>query len=89
MKRILRKFLGIVLIILGFVALVTPFSPGSWLMLIGLEILGFGFLLEGKLSRLLKSKHKGRFENSIPKFLQKFRHRPYQAERQDEEQASG
>lgn len=89
MKQILRKFLGIVLIILGFVALVTPFSPGSWLMLIGLEILGFRFLLEGKLSRLLKSKHKGRFKNSIPKFLQKFLHRPYQTERRDEEQESG
>jgi hypothetical protein len=89
MKHILRKFLGIVLIILGFVALVTPFSPGSWLMLIGLEILGFRFLLEGKLSRLLKSKHKGRFENSILKFRQHFRRESCQSEHQDEEQASG
>jgi len=29
-----------VLIILGVAAALTPFSPGSWLALIGLEILG-------------------------------------------------
>ena len=32
-------FLGVTLTIVGFIALVTPFTPGSWLMLIGLGIL--------------------------------------------------
>jgi len=40
MRRSLRIILGIVLIILGVAAALTPFSPGSWLALIGLEILG-------------------------------------------------
>lgn len=86
MKQILRKFLGIILIILGFVALVTPFSPGSWLMLIGLEILGFRFLLEGKLSFLLRSKSKGRFKNSITRFGRKFRRGSCEAERRDKKE---
>jgi len=55
MKKVFRKTLGIVLIVLGFLALITPFSPGSWLMLIGLEILGFGFLFEGRLSASLEA----------------------------------
>jgi len=66
MKRILRKTLGIIFVVLGFVALITPFSPGSWLILVGLEILGLRLLLTRKLSSasskagslLLKEKHR-------------------------------
>lgn len=86
MKQILRKSLGIILIILGFVALITPFSPGSWLMLIGLEILGFRFLLEGKLSFLLRSKNKGLFKNSITRFRQKHRRGPCEAKQRDKKE---
>jgi hypothetical protein len=67
MKKIVKIPIGIICIILGFLALITPFTPGSWLILIGLEILGLGFLLDGKLSRLLKGKNKGRFENLTKK----------------------
>lgn len=35
-----RKVAGVLLIILGFIALVTPFSPGAWLIFIGLEFFG-------------------------------------------------
>ena len=45
---IIKKTVGIVLILVGFVALVTPLTPGSWLMLIGLELLGFRLLLFDK-----------------------------------------
>ncbi|MBI5644995.1 hypothetical protein HY970_02745 [Candidatus Kaiserbacteria bacterium] len=31
---------GIILILLGILALVTPFTPGSWLAFVGLEFLG-------------------------------------------------
>jgi len=86
MKQILRKPLGIILIILGFVALITPFSPGSWLMLIGLEILGFRFLLEGKLSFLLRSKNKGRFKNSITRFRRKYQHGSCETEHRDKKE---
>ena len=66
MKIVLRKVLGVILIILGFIALITPFSPGSWLILVGLEILGLRLLLTRKLSSasrkagslLLKEKHR-------------------------------
>ena len=34
------KALGVILIILGLAALVTPLTPGSWLAIAGLELLG-------------------------------------------------
>jgi hypothetical protein len=39
-KIIFKKVLGVILIIIGLAALVTPLTPGSWLALIGLELLG-------------------------------------------------
>lgn len=38
--RLLKQVAGVVLIILGFLALVTPFTPGAWLMFVGLGLLG-------------------------------------------------
>jgi len=63
MKSTLKKIIGVILIVLGLVALVTPFTPGSWLALIGLELVGFGFLLENKLGRALKNRYKNSFGN--------------------------
>lgn len=73
MKKIVKIPIGIICIILGFLALITPLTPGSWLILIGMEILGFGFLLNGKLFRRLKGKRKGRLEDSITETEQKTR----------------
>ena len=56
MKKALRIILGIILIILGFAALLTPFTPGSWLALIGLELLGLRLLVQRKLLWLLPAK---------------------------------
>ncbi len=39
-----KKAVGVVLVAVGFVALVTPFTPGAWLALIGLEFLGIRLL---------------------------------------------
>ena len=39
-KSLLKKILGVLLIIIGLLALVTPLTPGSWLAIIGLELLG-------------------------------------------------
>jgi drug/metabolite transporter (DMT)-like permease len=36
-----RKIFGVALIIFGLFALVTPLTPGAWLALIGMELLGF------------------------------------------------
>lgn len=38
--RLCKQIAGVVLIILGFLALVTPFTPGAWLMFVGLGLLG-------------------------------------------------
>ena len=35
-----KKFVGVALIIIGFLALITPLTPGSWLAFVGLELLG-------------------------------------------------
>jgi len=40
MKKYFRKVLGIFLIIVGTIALLTPLSPGAWLIPIGLGLLG-------------------------------------------------
>ncbi len=42
---IFKRLLGVVCIIVGLFALVTPLTPGSWLALVGLELLGLTFLL--------------------------------------------
>jgi hypothetical protein len=63
LKQILKKTIGVILIIIGLAALVTPFTPGSWLALIGLELVGFGFLLENRIGRALKNRYKNSFEN--------------------------
>jgi hypothetical protein len=66
MRKYFKKFLGVVLIILGFLALITPCSPGSWLILVGLELLGLRFLLEDKMP-FLKTFYKGKFGNMFKK----------------------
>lgn len=67
MKKYLRKALGIVLIILGFLALITPCSPGSWLILVGLELLGLGFLLEDRLPASWKASYKSMVQKLLKK----------------------
>jgi uncharacterized protein YqgC (DUF456 family) len=39
MKR-LKKVGGVILIIIGFIALITPLTPGAFLFFVGLELLG-------------------------------------------------
>jgi uncharacterized membrane protein len=56
LKNILKKTLGVIFIVWGLIALVTPFTPGSWLAIIGLQMLGWGFLLENRVVRAIKKK---------------------------------
>ena len=35
-----KKIIGLVLIVLGLLALITPLTPGAWLIFIGLEFVG-------------------------------------------------
>ena len=44
-----KKTIGVVLILVGLAALITPFTPGSWIAIIGLELLGARILFFDKL----------------------------------------
>ncbi len=50
----IKKIAGIFLIFVGFVALLTPFTPGSWLIFVGFELLGIRFLLWDKIKTWFK-----------------------------------
>lgn len=58
---VLKKILGVLLILIGVLALITPLTPGSWLALIGLELLGLRTLFDDKIrawqTRFLKQKN--------------------------------
>lgn len=45
LKSTFKKALGSVLIVLGLIAVVMPVIPGWFLVFIGLELLGLGFLI--------------------------------------------
>ena len=71
MKKPLRIAIGILLMVLGVLALLTPCSPGSWLALIGLELLGLRVLLQRKLLLLLPVKYRKRVEVFIDRIYDK------------------
>jgi hypothetical protein len=71
MKRAFKIVLGIVLIVLGVLALLTPLTPGSWLALIGLEILGLRILLERKIISLLPHKYRHKVKNLLQRKVKK------------------
>jgi len=45
----IKKAAGVILILIGLAAFFTPLIPGSWLAIIGLELLGARILLSDKL----------------------------------------
>lgn len=45
LSLILRRAAGCVLVAFGLFALVTPLTPGAWLGLLGLELLGLSRLM--------------------------------------------
>lgn len=65
MQKILKIALGVVLIILGVVAVLTPFSPGSWLALIGLEILGLRLIFQRKILSWTPKKYRSRLNRLL------------------------
>jgi len=58
MRKALKIVLGVALILVGVFALLTPLTPGSWLALIGLEILGLRILLERKIISIVPHKYR-------------------------------
>ena len=71
MRRALKIILGILLILIGVLALLTPLTPGSWLALIGLEILGLRILLERKIISLLPHKYRRKVRNLFKRKVKK------------------
>jgi hypothetical protein len=49
-----RKITGAVFIIVGFLSVITPFTPVGFLLLVGLEILGIRLLFWDKLKKWFK-----------------------------------
>ena len=47
-KPKIKKVTGVILILAGLTALFTPLTPGSWLAIIGLELLGVRILFFDK-----------------------------------------
>ena len=47
----LKKTVGGIFVFVGFVALVTPLTPGAFLLIIGLELLGLRFIFLDKILR--------------------------------------
>ena len=59
------------MIILGVLALLTPLTPGSWLALIGLEILGLRLLIERKIISILPQKYRQRARELFKRKVEK------------------
>lgn len=55
-KPITRMVIGVILILIGLTALVTPLTPGSWLAIIGLEMLGIQTLFFNRLKSMFRLK---------------------------------
>ena len=49
-----RRVVGALCIICGLIAIVTPLTPGSWLIPIGLEVLGFRIVFWEKILKRIK-----------------------------------
>lgn len=45
----IKKIVGVILILVGLAAFFTPLTPGSWLAIIGFELLGMRILFFDKL----------------------------------------
>lgn len=74
MRRIAKNAVGIILILLGFLALITPATPGSWLILVGLEFLGLRLLLSDKLLAWADAHPGTRFERVLRAILRTEHH---------------
>ena len=50
-----KRLIGLIALLVGFFALITPFTPGaSILIFIGLQLLGIHFIFLNKIEKILK-----------------------------------
>ena len=52
-----RKTIGVILVVIGLLSIVTPFTPVGFLLVLGLEILGARFLVWDKIKNWFKNKN--------------------------------
>ena len=71
MLRIARIALGIVLMVLGVLALLTPFTPGSWLALIGLELVGLRLVFQRRILSWLPQKYRAKAKEILERRFKK------------------
>lgn len=57
-KPKLKKVLGIILVLIGFIGIITPFTPWGVLFFVGLEFLGIRFLFIDKIKAYFKKDKK-------------------------------
>ena len=50
----IRKTVGVILVIIGFISVITPFTPVGFLLIVGLELLGIRFLFWEKIRNWFK-----------------------------------
>lgn len=60
LKNKTKKIIGLLLILVGLFALFTPFTPGSWLVFVGLEFLGLRLSFWDKMKIWFGGKSKNR-----------------------------
>lgn len=60
-----KKILGVILILIGLLALVTPFTPGSWLAFFGLELLGFRLAIWNKFKEKIFNEPENNFMKKV------------------------
>ena len=68
-KTVVRIVVGVLLMIVGLAALFTPLTPGSWLILVGLEVLGLRILLRKKLCVWAAARPDSRFRRTTCRVL--------------------
>ena len=49
-----RKIIGVIMVVVGLLSIVTPFTPVGFLLVLGLEILGIRILFWDKLKNWFK-----------------------------------
>jgi hypothetical protein len=68
-RKIVRYTVGIILILVGLFALLTPLTPGSWLALVGLELLGLRILLRDKLLAWAQARPNSRWARTVCRIM--------------------
>ena len=83
-RKIVRYTAGITLVLIGLLALLTPLTPGSWLIFVGLELLGLRILLRDKLLAWARARPNSRWAGLIRRLV-RFRKQNPDAEKKLQE----